>query len=397
MPRPAALDHVQLSSQRRHPLANAEQPHVIPARGGHYRPLVEARSVVLDHQADLAIAAQAQPHQAGVGVAHDVADRFLRNAEERDLHGRRQARLSRIGIEFDVDPFGLEAILGIPANGRHQSQIIQHQRAQVRHQQPQAVHRLQRQLARRLQPLLELDQLLGDGALHPLQLDQQAGQRLAGVIVQLTREAASLLLLRGDHLDGKRSQLALVRLDRGRVGGQAVEHRIQRQRQARDLRVLIGAQCGPHCGVAVLHLINRCLQRGKRPQCVSQHSVVEQHAEADARHDEQQHQGKWRLIWQRPSRQRADHRAGDNHHRVRQQQPRHQRQPTDPGSHALLHLPMPAAARPFPLAGSAIASIGALPLLAKNALCAGPETKAGPIAGPRPRVVSATCDVPTSL
>src|SRR5438067_8827875 len=162
---------------------------------------VEAAAVVLDDREYLPVAAlDDQAHARGLGVLEDVGQRLLHDAVDSRLDGRRKALV----VKPDRVYVHCYATLRRPlpdeqAQRGVQPQVVQRWRAQL---ECEVVNRLvdpQGQLPQ----LLDTARHVGRAALlllRGLEADVQRGEVLPERVVQLARDAASLLLLRTDEL-----------------------------------------------------------------------------------------------------------------------------------------------------------------------------------------------------
>ena len=178
-------------STKDEPLAHAEESHAFPAHGS----LVEAGSVVLDHRCDRGPApGDRDADVVRVRVLDDVRERLLHDPVERRLDLGRQPRLAERRMEVDANVRLLRERIGQPLERRHEAEVVEHGRA-----------KLDREAADVLERAHDLLPQLGQGGagrvvrerlLERLQPEQDRGQRLPRLVVELAREPLTLQLLR---------------------------------------------------------------------------------------------------------------------------------------------------------------------------------------------------------
>src|SRR5665647_749135 len=194
--------HREGSPEEGDPLLHAHEPKP-PAlvRGLGHRRQVEALAVVLHLYDNLRLGyLQAHHHVLGLGVAGYVGYRLLGHPEQGRLHFRGQAALYARRLHLHLHPLGLQPVLGVPADGRHQPQVVQDGGAQVQDQLPHLLQHPDGHGLDGFDPGLHLFSVGGGGHGGGLQGQPQGGQGLAGVVVELPGYALPLLLLGRDHL-----------------------------------------------------------------------------------------------------------------------------------------------------------------------------------------------------
>ena len=163
--------------------------------------------------------------------------------DDRQLRGEARAFLGRAHV--------------LPQRG-DQAQVVQHRRPQLERQLAHLVQRLGRQVAQVRDQLAGLDGQvgrvgLGHAGQAALQADDHRRQRLAGLVVQLARDAPALLLLGHDDLRGQPLGLLGLLANGGRVGFQPIPQRVDvederghvgvgERRQTRARRVVAGVE-----------------------------------------------------------------------------------------------------------------------------------------------------------
>ena len=175
--------------------------------------LVEPGSVVLDHRGDAGCAAgERDADVLRVRVLDDVGERLLHDSVERSLHVAGQSRLSERGVEVDPNVRLFSERLGQPLERRYEPEVVEHRRAQLY---GQAAHVLER--AHDVLPQLgerRARRVVGQRFLERFQPQQDGGERLAGLVVELAGQPASLQLLRLHHPADGVPRDALRQLDR---------------------------------------------------------------------------------------------------------------------------------------------------------------------------------------
>ena len=177
---------------------------------------VEAAAVVFDHRDRSAVFPLEEHADARrPGVLDDVRERLLDHAVQRRLHLVRQTPVSELRLQFDLKAALLAQRLRQPLDCGDEAEVVERRGAQLDRE---AAHVLQRpddelaQGADRLPRLVALRRLL-----ERLQPEQDRGQRLSGLVVQLTRQARPLELLRLDDTadDVAADQPRVIDRDRG--------------------------------------------------------------------------------------------------------------------------------------------------------------------------------------
>src|SRR5579883_2166190 len=192
-----------------------------------------ALAVVVNAQGDrLVVLKQLERDVGGLRVAGDVGQALLGDAEEGRFVKRRIRSLRAslgLGLQMKIhtEVQALPAILGQPAQGGLESQVVQHGRPQLQGKRANALQRALRQAGQLVQArtqLLARRRAQGRGGqglqrlLQDLCVDQQGGQVLAALVVQFQGDAPALLFLSLQDQHGLRAA--------GRL--QAIEHPVKR-------------------------------------------------------------------------------------------------------------------------------------------------------------------------
>src|SRR5207248_3841439 len=126
----------------------------------------------------------------------DVREGFLDNAIERRLRLRGQALVSKAGLEaYGNARLRAEGLRQALERGP-EAEVVEHLRPQLDCQAPDVVQRRDDELAHVRDGSARI--VAFDLLLERLQTEQDRRQRLAGLVVQLTREPPALELLRSD-------------------------------------------------------------------------------------------------------------------------------------------------------------------------------------------------------
>src|SRR5947209_2723574 len=214
---PRGLDP-QRPAQHLDALAHAEQSPAAAGGVGLRDLALETLAVVFDVDAQRPVLHRGLDQDAlRVRVLVDVGDRLLHHAEDGGLVLGREPLVETVPLAPDRDSLGAQVAIGVPVDRRAQAEIVEHRGAQVHDQAVDCVERRDRQLG------LVLEARLG------AQLHHQRGQALAGVVVQLARDAAALVLLRGDQFA---EELAHLRGAGGHARLQLVARLLQRRAHA---------------------------------------------------------------------------------------------------------------------------------------------------------------------
>ncbi len=124
-----------------------------------------------------------------VGVPAHVGERLLAHAVEGQLGFTRQAPVDPADGYGGVEGTALVKLVHAPLEGGAEAEVVENRGAEIEGDAADVLQRLGRQLAQFLHALLGV---LGvAGALEQAQADQQRSERLGGLVVQLTRQAAS--------------------------------------------------------------------------------------------------------------------------------------------------------------------------------------------------------------
>src|SRR3990172_394146 len=225
----------QNATDERCPLLHAQQAQFLRRRPGTSHLLyIEALSIVFHDEDSMAVPlVQQHAHAPGAGVSHYVRQRLLGYAVEGRLSLRPETGiLQASGVEVRVQGV-LAAVIGdIALKRRHQTQVVQRAGPKLKGHVAHEVQRL------RCQPA-QVCRLRFVGRRHTrvlqvLEPEKYGGQRLAGLVMELTRDPLALLLLGGDNLG---QQLASLFLFRHQLLGHGVE-------RYRHLSHLIPARIG---------------------------------------------------------------------------------------------------------------------------------------------------------
>ena len=194
------------------------------ARGILGRVPAHADAGVVDEQLDLAV----DGREGDVGlfrlrVADDVRQRLLRDAVDDELGIRAELRQLRIERAPDDEAGALLDAVAQVAKRRHEPELVEHLRPQPAREPANALERL-------LGGVERARELVGQRGRcrprEPVDLEQQRGQPLADLVVQLGGHAPALGLL-GDQ----RAEAALATL-----GLEPVEHPVERRRSTASPR-----------------------------------------------------------------------------------------------------------------------------------------------------------------
>ena len=218
----------------------------VPAR-------VEARAVVLDHGDDGPVLAGEQDADvARAGVLDDVRQRLLDDAVEGGLDFAREPLLAELRLQVDPEPRLLAERGGEPLDRRHEAEVVERGRAQLDRERAHVLQRRDDELAHGRDRGARL--VAPDRLLERLQPEQDRGERLAGLVVELAGEPAPLELLGLDDTPHRVAADALREVDGDRGS---------RRERLRESKVVVA-------------------ERGRRPLLV----VGDQHPDPPPAHDE---------------------------------------------------------------------------------------------------------------
>ena len=157
--------------------------------------LLDAPPVVLDDGSDRVAAPDDEDRHPGRGgVLDDVRQRLLDDPVERRLDLRGEPLVFDARLEVDVQPGLLAEGRREPLERRHQPEVVEGRRAKLDREAANALERRRDRVAHRGERGARL--LGGDLLLDALQPEEDRGQRLPGLVVELPREPGSLELLR---------------------------------------------------------------------------------------------------------------------------------------------------------------------------------------------------------
>ena len=152
---------------------------------------------------------------ARVRVLDDVRQRLLDDAVERGLDLGGKPLVAEARLEANVDARLLAERLREPLERGDEAEVVEHLRTKLDREPPHVLQRRDDELADARRPRSRASSRL-DASLERLQAEEDRGQRLAGLVVQLTREAAALELLRVDDAAERVARDALREIDRDR-------------------------------------------------------------------------------------------------------------------------------------------------------------------------------------
>ena len=238
-------------------------------------PGLEAAAVVAHAQDGAADGGELDADGARARVLDDVGEALLRDAVEHQLLLVGQVRRLAVAVEGRADAGALAEVGDLAGEGGDEAVVVERGRAQRAGERQQLLHRLG---GERLD-LLELRTQPGrDVVSGGLESQQDRGQRLVDLVMEVLGDAGALLLLRAD--DGAAALHALL-LEAG-------EHAVEVAREALDLArggvVGLGALAGGG-EVDALHRLHQALQR-REPALEQQR--VDQHGADDREADQQQ-------------------------------------------------------------------------------------------------------------
>ena len=213
---------------------------------------LEALTVVADAQLEaLVFDLHLHGHRCRAGVPADVRERLLKDPVDRGLNVVGQSlRLALVG-HADLDPGACREALELRLDRRHQAVVVERGRAQLAGQVQEFLHRLVHEPLQ----LGDLVHALGRAVMgERLEAQQDRGERLVHLVVEVARQPAALLLLRAHR---ERAGAAALLLD-------ALEQAVEGGREPVDLLDRIGVAelvAGGLGGVDVLDALDQALER----------------------------------------------------------------------------------------------------------------------------------------
>ena len=223
------------------PLAHADEPEALlaDALGSNPRPSSSTTAAtdavpLRQHDADV----------RRVRVLDDVRERLLDDAVERRLDLGRQPLVAELRLEVDASPVCSPERLDEPLDRRDEPEVVERRRPQLDREPAHVLQRRDDELADATRPP-PAPPRPRDALLERLQAEQDRGQRLAGLVVELAREPLPLeLLCLDDATDASRltrceSSTAIAARARERLREPQIlvaERRVRRRLVVRDRR-----------------------------------------------------------------------------------------------------------------------------------------------------------------
>ena len=165
-------------------------------------------------------------------VLGDVGERLLGDPVDHQLLVVAQRRHVAAAAELGMDPGAFGEVADLLAQRRHQAVVVERAGAQLARQVEQLLHRLVgQQLGLAQLPAQRVPRVLGGG----LQPQDDRGERLVDLVVQVLGDPLALLLLRAHDGSGSRPPLGL----------EPVEHPVEGRVQAGHLHRLGAPRVGP--------------------------------------------------------------------------------------------------------------------------------------------------------
>ena len=179
---------------------------------------VKPDAVVADHELERGpVMLQDHAHRSCLGMPRHIRQRLLQNP----IHGRldqrgQPARDSAFHTQVDRHPERFGKVIHVPPRGRHEPLVVQDGGMQAAGQPPDVIHRLRGNF---LQPLRGGADLRDRGEVpNGPKPHQEARERLAGLVMQLARDAPALIILRGDQALHQSQARGVGSLAVGQVG-----------------------------------------------------------------------------------------------------------------------------------------------------------------------------------
>lgn len=150
-------------------------------------------------------------------VAHDVREGLLRDAKDRDRNRRRDVLVIAAPVEMDAEPgLGADAV-DKPLEPSMKSEIVEDARTELHREVAHAIQRVDDERAQLIE--LVAHGGIGGHALDELKSDQEEGEGLTGLIVELARDADALGLLGGQDPRRQGARTAPIDLELGDRSG----------------------------------------------------------------------------------------------------------------------------------------------------------------------------------
>ena len=189
---------IELASHEQKPLAHSGQSQASAAAGSLLRGFDVKPRAIVPHDEVKRMRRKAQLDIDGprLRVPHRVRERLLRDPKAGGLDFRAEPFQARVGEKDRSKTGALRLLIQVRAQGRHESQIVQERRSQVERKPA----RLLEQAVENSDAFIESQRKIGSivNALRALEVDFCRGQRLAHLVVQLTRQMPLFVFL---HLE----------------------------------------------------------------------------------------------------------------------------------------------------------------------------------------------------
>ena len=170
---------------------------------------VEAAAVVGHFEAQLAPGAAQRDHDAvGAGVAGDVVQRLLEDAEGRDLDRRQQSLALAVEIELDRDAGLLLERFGLPLDRRRQPEVVEQTGTQLRGDPAHAGDHLVEQRLHRHGATRQARAGALQLALERHQVELERRELVTQLVLDLARDRSPLVLARLLEMTGESAHLA---------------------------------------------------------------------------------------------------------------------------------------------------------------------------------------------
>ena len=211
---------------------------------------------------------------AGVGVLGDVGEALLRDAVDHELLLVGQRRHRAVAREAGVDPGALREVLDLRRERRDQAVVVERGRAQLAREVQELLHRLVGEALGLLQLGAQRVRRVHRGR---LEAQQDAGERLVDLVVEVLGDPRALLLLAAQH---GAAGLAALLLDAG-------QHVVEARGQLLHLAGGPARRIRAHAGGVEVDAVHRAHEAVHRLEAVADQQRVEQHG-AEHRQREQQ-------------------------------------------------------------------------------------------------------------